>query len=71
MLQDNIYSKNPYDTYDQHFTVDKLLAIGEYGHRNNYLVVYPVKVNRQYTPVAAIMASQDQQLCLEHDSGDV
>ena len=71
MLQDNIYSKNLYDTYDQHFTVDELLAIGEYGHRNNYLVVYPGKVNRQHTPVAAIMASQDQQPGLEHDSGDV
>ena len=69
MLPDNIYSKNLYDTYDQHFTVDKLLAIGEYGHRNNYLVVYPVKVNRQHTQ--AIMASQDQQPGLEHRSGDV
>ncbi|WP_257281606.1 MULTISPECIES: biosynthetic arginine decarboxylase [unclassified Endozoicomonas] len=44
-------------------------AIGEYGYRNDYLAVYPIKVNQQRAVVEEILESQasrqDRQLGLE------
>lgn len=47
-------------------------AIREYGYQNDYLAVYPIKVNQQRTVVEEIMesqaAKQDRQLGLEAGS---